>query len=116
MHHRDASPSGLSGYLSARQKISPLVALGELNYQSGFQLAANVIEPQTTALVCALRYYRARCDEVPATATGLRQSRCAPSVIRQCSTSCSQRRFPLSWGYGTAGQQAALQLLGQFEW
>ncbi|MFV8867791.1 trehalose operon repressor TreR [Serratia fonticola] len=94
------------------QKISPLVALGELNYQSGFQLAANVIEPQTTALVCA-------SDTIALGAMKyLQQQQITP--IQVCAIGNTPmlnflfpETFSVELGYGTAGQQAALQLLGQ---
>jgi LacI family trehalose operon transcriptional repressor len=94
------------------QKISPLVALGELNYQSGFQLAANVIEPQTTALVCA-------SDTIALGAMKyLQQQHKTP--IQVCAIGNTPmlnflfpETFSVELGYGTAGQQAALQLLGQ---
>lgn len=94
------------------QKISPLVALGELNYQSGFQLAANVIEPQTTALVCA-------SDTIALGAMKyLQQQQITP--IQVCAIGNTPmlsflfpETFSVELGYGTAGQQAAQQLLGQ---
>ncbi|CAM4225364.1 trehalose operon repressor TreR [Serratia silvae] len=94
------------------QKISPLVALGELNYQSGFQLAANVIEPQTTALVCA-------SDTIALGAMKyLQQQQTSP--IQVCAIGNTPmlnflfpETFSVELGYSTAGQQAALQLLGQ---
>jgi LacI family trehalose operon transcriptional repressor len=94
------------------QKISPLVALGELNYQSGFQLATNVIEPQTTALVCA-------SDTIALGAMKyLQQQHITP--IQVCAIGNTPmlnflfpETFSVELGYGTAGQQAALQLLGQ---
>lgn len=94
------------------QEISPLVALGELNYQSGFQLAANVIEPQTTALVCA-------SDTIALGAMKyLQQQQITP--IQVCAIGNTPmlnflfpETFSVELGYGTAGQQAALQLLGQ---
>lgn len=94
------------------QKILPLAALGELNYQSGFQLAANVIEPQTTALVCA-------SDTIALGAMKyLQQQQIAP--IQVCAIGNTPmlnflfpEAFSVELGYGTAGQQAALQLLGQ---
>lgn len=94
------------------QKISPLVALGELNYQSGFQLAANVIEPQTTALVCA-------SDTIALGAMKyLQQQQITP--IQVCAIGNTPmlnflfpETFSVELGYGTAGQQAAFQLLGQ---
>lgn len=94
------------------QKISPLVALGELNYQSGFQLAANVIEPQTTALVCA-------SDTIALGAMKyLQRQQITP--IQVCAIGNTPmlnflfpETFSVELGYGTAGQQVALQLLGQ---
>ncbi|MGF6189059.1 trehalose operon repressor TreR [Serratia sp. 2723] len=94
------------------QKISPLVALGELNYQSGFQLAAKVMEPQITALVCA-------SDTIALGAMKyLQQQHITP--IQVCAIGNTPmlnflfpETFSVELGYGTAGQQAALQLLGQ---
>ncbi|WP_411751792.1 trehalose operon repressor TreR [Serratia sp. (in: enterobacteria)] len=94
------------------QKISPLVALGELNYQSGFQLAANVIEPQTTALVCA-------SDTIALGAMKYLQQQHI-TLIQVCAIGNTPmlnflfpETFSVELGYGIAGQQAALQLLGQ---
>ncbi|HEJ9060434.1 TPA: HTH-type transcriptional regulator TreR [Serratia fonticola] len=94
------------------QKISPVVALGELSYQSGFQQAANVIEPQTTALVCA-------SDTIALGAMKyLQQQQITP--IQVCAIGNTPmlnflfpETFSVELGYGTAGQQASLQLLGQ---
>lgn len=94
------------------QKISPLVALGELNYQSGFQLAAKVMEPQITALMCA-------SDTIALGAMKyLQQQHITP--IQVCAIGNTPmlnflfpETFSVELGYGTAGQQAALQLLGQ---
>ena len=94
------------------QKILPRVALGELSYQSGFQLAASVIEPQTTALVCA-------SDTIALGAMKyLQQQQIAPlQVCAIGNTPMLNFLFPETFsvelGYGTAGQQAAQQLLGQ---
>ncbi|MGL5386114.1 MAG: trehalose operon repressor TreR [Enterobacterales bacterium] len=94
------------------QKIPPVVALGELNYQSGFQLAANVIEPQTTALVCA-------SDTIALGAMKYLQQQQIAS-LQVCAIGNTPmlnflfpETFSVELGYGTAGQQAALQLLGQ---
>lgn len=94
------------------QKIPPVTALGALNYQSGFQLTASVITPQTTALVCA-------SDTIALGAMKyLQQQHIAPlQVCAIGNTPMLNFLFPETFsvelGYGTAGQQAALQLLGQ---
>ncbi|CAI1095828.1 Trehalose operon repressor [Serratia liquefaciens] len=101
-------------YLDAcRQRgISPHVALGELSYQSGFQLAASAIEPQTTALVCA-------SDTIALGAIKyLQQQHIAPlQVCGIGNTPLLNFLFPETFsvdlGYGSAGLQAAQQLLGQ---
>ncbi|MFZ1874871.1 MAG: trehalose operon repressor TreR [Chania sp.] len=93
-------------------KILPVAALGELNYQSGFQLAASVIEPYTTALVCA-------SDTIALGAMKyLQQQQIAPlQVCAIGNTPLLNFLFPevfsVELGYGSAGQQAAQQLLGQ---
>lgn len=92
-------------------KLQPVTALGELSYQSGFQLAASVIEPHTTALVCA-------SDTIALGAMKYLQQLATP--IQVCAignTPLLNFLFPntlsVELGYGTAGQQAAQQLLGQ---
>ncbi|MFC0229043.1 trehalose operon repressor TreR [Serratia aquatilis] len=94
------------------QNITPVAALGELSYQSGFQLAASVIEPHTTALVCA-------SDTIALGAMKyLQQQHIAPlQVCAIGNTPMLNFLFPETFsvelGYGTAGQQAAQQLLDQ---
>jgi len=88
------------------------VALGELSYQSGFQLAASAIEPQTTALVCA-------SDTIALGAIKyLQQQHITPlQVCGIGNTPLLNFLFPETFsvdlGYGSAGLQAAQQLLGQ---
>ncbi|WP_431223954.1 trehalose operon repressor TreR [Serratia sp. L9] len=95
-----------------RLKLTPLAALGELSYQSGFQLAASVIEPQTSALVCA-------SDTIALGAMKYLQQQHIPQ-LQVCAIGNTPmlnflfpETFSVELGYGTAGQQAALQLLGQ---
>ncbi|HEI8867783.1 trehalose operon repressor TreR [Serratia sp. AKBS12] len=101
-------------YLDAcrQQQIEPHAALGELSYQSGFQLAASAIAEQTTALVCA-------SDSIALGAIKyLQQQQTRP--IQVCAignTPLLSFLFPetlsVEFGYGSAGLQAAQQLLGQ---
>lgn len=94
-------------------KIPPVAALGELSYQSGFQLAANVIHPHTSALMCA-------SDTIALGAIKYLQQQQPVSPIQVCAIGNTPllnflfpETFSVELGYGTAGQQAAQQLLGQ---
>ncbi|EIT10775.1 periplasmic binding s and sugar binding domain of LacI family protein [Yersinia pestis PY-94] len=77
---------------SQQHGLTPMVALGELSYQSGFQLAPQVITPQTSALVCASdtiamgvsKYLQQQEREQP-------PFRYAVLVIHRCYTFC----FPI---------------------
>lgn len=95
-----------------QHQIPPVVALGELSYQSGFQRVASVIKPDTTALVCA-------SDTIALGAIKyLQQQQIAPlQVCAIGNTPMLNFLFPetvsVDLGYGTAGQQAAQQLLAQ---
>ena len=101
-------------YLDACQRhgLAPHAALGELSYQSGFQLAAEAIVPQTRALICA-------SDSIALGAIKyLQQQQIAD--IQVCAignTPLLSFLFPetlsVEFGYGSAGVQAAQQLLAQ---
>ncbi|MDK1704571.1 trehalose operon repressor TreR [Serratia rubidaea] len=101
-------------YLDACQRhgLTPHAALGELSYQSGFQLAAEAIAPQTRALICA-------SDSIALGAIKyLQQQQIAD--IQVCAignTPLLSFLFPdtlsVEFGYGSAGVQAAQQLLAQ---
>lgn len=101
-------------YLAAceRLQLAPRAALGELNYQSGFQRAAEVIDPQTSALICA-------SDSIALGAIKYLQQQPAQR-IQVCAignTPLLSFLFPdtlsVEFGYGSAGLQAAQQLLAQ---
>ncbi|MFI8415008.1 trehalose operon repressor TreR [Serratia sp. NPDC078593] len=101
-------------YLDACQRhhLVPHAALGELSYQSGFQLAAEAIGEQTDALICA-------SDSIALGAIKYLQQQQNAS-IQVCAignTPLLSFLFPetlsVEFGYGSAGLQAAQQLLGQ---
>ncbi|WON77349.1 trehalose operon repressor TreR [Serratia sp. UGAL515B_01] len=94
------------------QNIMPVAALGELSYQSGFQLAASVIKPHTTALICA-------SDTIALGAMKYLQQQHTTS-LQVCAIGNTPmfnflfpETFSVELGYGRAGQQAAQQLLSQ---
>lgn len=125
-HHRHISYLGVQqsdattgmrryqAYLEScqRHQLEPQVALGELSYQSGFQLAAEVIQPDTSAIVCA-------SDTIAlGVAKYLQQQRL--ERIKVCGLGNNPLLnflFPgtqsIEFGYGNAGAQAVKQLLAQ---
>ncbi|EKN3346058.1 trehalose operon repressor TreR [Yersinia ruckeri] len=95
-----------------RHGLTPTVTLGELSYQSGFQQASQVIKPDTSALVCA-------SDTIALGVNKYLQQQ-GKQHIQVCgigNTPLLNFLFPSSFsvelGYGSAGVQAAQQLLGQ---
>ncbi|ARY99752.1 trehalose operon repressor [Yersinia ruckeri] len=95
-----------------RHGLTPTVTLGELSYQSGFQQASQVIKPDTSALVCA-------SDTIALGVNKYLQQQ-GKQHIQVCgigNTPLLNFLFPNSFsvelGYGSAGVQAAQQLLGQ---
>ncbi|MCW6608277.1 trehalose operon repressor TreR [Yersinia ruckeri] len=95
-----------------RHGLTPMVTLGELSYQSGFQQASQVIKPDTSALVCA-------SDTIALGVNKYLQQQ-GKQHIQVCgigNTPLLNFLFPSSFsvelGYGSAGVQAAQQLLGQ---
>ncbi|QCR34979.1 trehalose operon repressor TreR [Nissabacter sp. SGAir0207] len=93
--------------------ITPVVALGELCYQSGFRLAPEVLRPETTALICA-------SDTIAlGAAQYLQQQGSAVQVGGIGNNSLLRFLFPqtlsVEMGYGTAGLRAAEQLLSQLQ-
>ncbi len=97
---------------SQQHGLIPTVALGELSYQSGFQLAPQVIKPDTSALVCA-------SDTIAMGVSKYLQQQ-SLQHIQVCgigNTPLLHFLFPntlsVELGYGTAGTKAAQQLLGQ---
>lgn len=101
-------------YLAAceRLRLTPCATLGELNYQSGFQRAADVIDPQTSALICA-------SDSIALGAIKYLQQQ-PTSRVQVCAignTPLLSFLFPetlsVEFGYGSAGLQAVQQLLAQ---
>lgn len=92
--------------------LTSTVALGELSYQSGFQLAPQVIKPDTSALVCA-------SDTIAMGVSKYLQQQ-GQQHIQVCgigNTPLLHFLFPNSLsvelGYGSAGVKAAQQLLDQ---
>lgn len=103
-------------YLSACEKLQliPYTCLGELSYQSGFQLAAKVITSDTSALICA-------SDTIALGASKYLQLH-HTSPVQVCgigNTPMLRFLFPdtfsVDMGYARAGLQAAQQLLGQLK-
>lgn len=97
---------------SQQHGLTPVVALGELSYQSGFQLAPQVITPQTSALVCA-------SDTIAMGVSKYLQQQ-GQQPIQVCgigNTPLLHFLFPdtlsIELGYGRAGMKAAQQLLDQ---
>ncbi|ATA20359.1 LacI family transcriptional regulator [Gibbsiella quercinecans] len=116
VHQSDATTGQrrYEAYLAAcrQHNIEPRAALGELSYQNGFQHAAEVIVPETSALVCA-------SDSIALGAIKYLQQQ-QITTIQVCAignTPLLSFLFPetlsVEFGYGSAGQQAAQQLLGQ---
>ncbi|MGB9096135.1 trehalose operon repressor TreR [Erwinia sp.] len=115
---RDATTgsSRYQAYLAAcaRLKITPNAVLGELSYQDGFDLVANVITAETTALVCA-------SDSLALGAIKYLQQQ-KITGIQLCAmgnTPLLGFLFPetlaVEFGYDQAGRQAAQQLLAQLK-
>ncbi|CNL22607.1 trehalose repressor [Yersinia pseudotuberculosis] len=99
---------------SQQHGLTPMVALGELSYQSGFQLAPQVITPQTSALVCASDTIAMGVSKY------LQQQEREQPPIQVCgigNTPLLHFLFPdtltIELGYGRAGVKAAQQLLDQ---
>ncbi|CNH69974.1 trehalose operon repressor TreR [Yersinia pekkanenii] len=97
---------------SQQHGLVATVALGELSYQSGFQLAPQVIKPDTSALVCA-------SDTIAMGVSKYLQQQ-GQQHIQVCgigNTPLLHFLFPntlsVELGYGSAGEKAALQLLDQ---
>lgn len=95
-----------------RHGLTPTVTLGELSYQSGFQQAAQVIKPDTSALVCA-------SDTIALGVSKYLQQQ-GKQHIQVCGIGNAPllnflfpNSFSVELGYGSAGVQAAQQLLGQ---
>lgn len=99
-------------YLQACQRlaISPMAALGSLDYQSGYSLAGNLCTPETTALICAtdtlalgvckyLREHPEHCMTVAAIGNTPLLAFLFPDIVM------------LEFGYATAGKLAARQLI-----
>ncbi|RWR02178.1 trehalose repressor [[Pantoea] beijingensis] len=100
-------------YLDAcqQQNIVPTFALGDLSYQSGFTLAAQVIKPDTSAVICA-------SDTIALGAIKYVQHNPCGS-LKICSighTPLLSFLFPdtvsVDLGYAHAGKAAAQQLVG----
>lgn len=99
-------------------QITPAAALGDLSYQSGFNLAGQVVGQRTTALICAT-------DTIALGAIKyLQRQHIAP--MQMCSighTPLLSFMFPdtlsVDLGYSNAGQEAARQLVsllnGEYE-
>jgi len=113
---RDATTgaSRYQAYLAGCQRLqlSPLSELGELTYQYGFERAASVLGPETTALICA-------SDSI---ALGANKYLQQPQFghVQVCAignTQLAKFLFPetlsVEFGYGEAGLLAATQLLAQ---
>ncbi|MGL4486256.1 MAG: trehalose operon repressor TreR [Yersinia sp. (in: enterobacteria)] len=98
---------------SQQNGLTPTVALGELSYQSGFQLAPLVIKSDTSALVCA-------SDTIAMGVNKYLQQQ-GMQHIQVCgigNTALLHFLFPntqsVELGYGSAGLKAAQQLLAKF--
>ncbi|WP_380179522.1 trehalose operon repressor TreR [Kalamiella sp. sgz302252] len=95
-----------------RLQLSPRSELGELTYQYGFERAASVLTPETTALVCA-------SDSIALGANKfLQQQRLEHVQVGAIgNTQLAGFLFPktlsVEFGYVEAGLQAARQLLAQ---
>ncbi|WP_409421261.1 trehalose operon repressor TreR [Pseudaeromonas sp. ZJS20] len=118
VHAEDVTTGGqrLAGYLRVctEQGLEPHYALGELDYQSGYQLAARLLQPQTQALVCAT-------DTIAlGVAKYLQEVGRADVVVTGVGNNALLRfLFPkvmsVDLGYKRAGHLAAEQLLAQIE-
>lgn len=98
----------------AEHALRPRFALGELDYQSGFALAAQVLEDDTQALVCAT-------DGIALGAAKYLQQVGRPEVMVTGVGNNELLRFlfpsvlTVELGYKRAGMLAAEQLLAQIE-
>jgi LacI family trehalose operon transcriptional repressor len=98
----------------AANGLEPQMAIGELSYQSGFQLAPRVLRPGMRALVCA-------SDTIALGAAKYLQQHDLPAV-QVCGIGNNpllRFLFPetlsIEMGYGEAGLRAAEQLLNQLQ-
>ncbi|PLR36271.1 trehalose operon repressor [Chimaeribacter californicus] len=94
--------------------LAPQMAIGELSYQSGFQLAPRVLRPGMRALVCA-------SDTIALGAAKYLQQHALPAV-QVCGIGNNPllrflfpETFSIEMGYGDAGLRAAEQLLNQLQ-
>ncbi len=93
-----------------RWQLQPLAALGPLNFQSGYTLAAQVIADGTSAIVCASESIALGASKY------LQQQQISDVQIAAIGdTQLLRFLFPqtlsVEFGYGAAGMQAAQQLL-----
>jgi len=116
VEHRDETTGRLrhQAYLDAcdHYQLTPHSALGDLSYQSGFQLASRIIQPETSAVVCA-------SDTIALGVIKYLQSN-AINGVKICSighTPLLSFMFPdilsVDLGYADAGRAAATQLVAQ---
>jgi LacI family trehalose operon transcriptional repressor len=96
----------------AEHQLTPRMALGELNYQSGFDLIAQVLLPGTDAVICA-------SDTIALGAEKYLQQQNITG-IQVCGIGnhpllkfLFPKTFSVELGYGTGGEAAARQLLTQ---
>jgi len=96
----------------AEHQLTPQMALGELNYQSGFELIAQVLLPGTDAVICA-------SDTIALGAEKYLQQQNITG-IQVCGIGnhpllkfLFPQTFSVELGYGAGGEAAARQLLTQ---
>lgn len=95
-----------------QQALKPVMALGDLSYQSGFDLLPEVLTPDTEAVICA-------SDSIALGAQKYLQQQSGRSILVGCvgDNPLLQFLFPSTLfaclGYGDSGEAAARQLMAQ---